>query len=233
MNKIFKYYGILWTIALIAFNLVTFLLPSEIMGIDRFAQPTFWVGYAFITITLLFQLLCTTLIFAKRVENSTFLRLPLLNIGKGSVLIAAAVGSVFMVIPTIPVWIGIAVCLAITVVYGVGGFKYILAVGIVSSIEKKVEKETSFIRFAIVTAENLLARAPSEMKNDVKKVYEELKYSDARSSTELKNIEKEIEKRLDALKSTIQSANAERMKSEVDELLILIQERSSKCKLLK
>ena len=51
MKKNFKSYAIIWAIGLGIFNLCAFLVPSP----TKFT-PSFWLGYAFITIAFILQL---------------------------------------------------------------------------------------------------------------------------------------------------------------------------------
>ena len=57
MKNNFKYFAIIWVVLLVLFNVVTFIIPAEIAGINRFEQPTFWIAYAFICVALVGQLI--------------------------------------------------------------------------------------------------------------------------------------------------------------------------------
>ena len=69
MKKTFKYFALIWFISLVIFNAVTFIVPAEIAGINRFEQPTFWVAYAFISVALIGQLVSALLVCSKKVDG--------------------------------------------------------------------------------------------------------------------------------------------------------------------
>ena len=48
MKKGFKYYGIVWLLAVVLFNVISFAIPSTVM-IGKF-EGTYWVGYIFVMI---------------------------------------------------------------------------------------------------------------------------------------------------------------------------------------
>ena len=87
---------------------------------------------------------------------------------------------------------------------------------------------------AVVDAENIMARATTaEIKEEVKKVYEGLRYSDYVSTPALIKIEVHIEDHLKQLKVAVESEDLEMVQTEADELLLLIKERNSICKATK
>ena len=57
MTKRFGIYTLVWAIALAIFNVVAFVVPSEVNEVNRLTG-TFWVAYAFITVAFVGQLLC-------------------------------------------------------------------------------------------------------------------------------------------------------------------------------
>ena len=71
------------------------------------------------------------------------------------------------------------------------------------------------------------------MKAEIKKAYEALRYSDYMSVPALGDIEQHIERDLNELKQAVVAKDNAKITENVNELLILIKERNSKCKLLK
>ena len=234
MKKNFKYFGIVWIVTFILFNAVTFIVPAEIAGINRFEKPVFWISYALICVAFLSQLVSAYVVCNKNRAEKVFLHIPLLKIGYMAVGTSLVVGAVFMIIPVIPTWIGAIVCLLVAGVFIILAVRAIAAANIVVAVGAKVERKTEFMRTAVVDAENTMARATTpEIKAETKKVYEALRYSDYMSCAELLKIEVHIEDHIEQLKIAVTNEDLEMVQAEVKELLLLIKERNSKCKMLK
>lgn len=234
MKKNFKYFGIVWIVTFILFNAVTFIVPAEIAGINRFEKPVFWISYALICVAFLSQLVSAYVVCNKNRAEKVFLHIPLLKIGYMAVGTSLVVGAVFMIIPVIPTWIGAIVCLLVAGVFIILAVRAIAAANIVVAVGAKVEHKTEFMRTAVVDAENIMARATTpEIKAETKKVYEALRYSDYMSCAELGKIEMHIEDHLEQLKKAVVDDDFDLVQAETTELLLLIKERNSKCKMLK
>lgn len=234
MKKNFKYFGITWLIAFVLFNAVTFIVPAEIAGINRFEKPVFWISYALICVAFLAQLVSAYVVCNKNTAEKVFLHIPLLRIGYIAVAASLVIGAVFMIIPIIPTWIGAIVCLLVAGVFIILAVKAIAAANIVVSVGEKVQRKTEFMRTAVVDAENTMARATTpEIKAETKKVYEALRYSDYASCAELAKIEMHIEDHLEQLKKAVADNDFDLVQAETTELILLIKERNSKCKMLK
>ena len=234
MKKTFKYFALIWLVSLVIFNAVTFIVPAEIAGINSFEQPTFWVAYAFICVALIGQLVSTLLVCSKDTLEKVFLNIPVLKLGYSAMAISVLIGLVFMVVPVIQAWIGALVCIIIMAMYIIACVKSMAAANIVSGKTESVKSQTAFIKMAVIEAENLMTRAKTaEIRAEIKKVYEALRYSDYVSTSELVKIEVHIEDHLAQLKIAVENEDLEMVQTETNELLLLIKERNSKCKATK
>ena len=234
MKKNFKYFALIWFISLVIFNAVTFLIPAEIAGINRFDQPTFWIAYAFISVAFIGQLVASLVVCSKDSLEKVFLNIPLLKLGYSAIAVSVVVGLVFMIVPVIAPWIGALVCILIMALYVIACIKATAAANIVSEKTERVKAQTSFIKMSVVDAENIMARATTaETRAEVMKVYEGLRYSDYVSTPALIKIEVHIEDHLKQLRVAVDSEDLEMVQTEVNELLLLIKERNSICKATK
>ena len=57
MKKVFKFYSAIWAVLLALFNVISFVSVSW-AGIEKYT-PSFWIGYIFITIAFIGQIICT------------------------------------------------------------------------------------------------------------------------------------------------------------------------------
>ena len=234
MKKNFKYFSITWLVCFVLFNAITFLIPNEIFGVTRFDKSVFWIAYALITLSFVFQIVVAYKFVNDESKDKMFLNIPLLRTGYMAIIVSVFVGIVFMVFPVIPAWIGAIVSLLIAGYFVIACVKASTVANIVNDVGAKVKTKTAFMRMAIVEAENILARTTTtEMKEEVKKVYEALKYSDPMSTPVLDEIEQEIDNGLKELKNAVTCNDNAKVLSVTASILLNVKERNTKCKSLK
>ena len=225
MNKNQKRYIGFWAILFVVFQAISFISPGWI-DIEKYTS-SFWIGYAFISISFIGQLICS--LTALNEENLTklFYKIPLIRISYTGLIVSFVLGGACMLLSLLPYWIGALVAVIVLAVTALSVLKASAAADIVAEIDNKISTQTFFIRNLTVEAENLMSREKSpENKAICKKVYEALRYSDPMSCDALSEIEGKIEAQFTVFSSSV-SANA------AEELLLLITERNRKCKLLK
>lgn len=233
MKKYFKYYGICWAIALVVFSVITFVTANETVGLSSVGS-SFWVGYAFITIAFIGNLICSFLFFKEENKGKVFLNVPIINLAYSALIVSLIVGAVAMAVPQIPYWIGVIVDVLVLAFYAIAIVKASAAANIVNDVEQKVNAQTFFIKVLTVDADSLMARAKSdEMKAETKKVYEAIRYSDPMSNDALASIENQIQNEFNAFADAVKNNDIDLAKFSANELVILINDRNKKCKLLK
>lgn len=233
MKKSFKAYVVIWAIFLAVFNVICFVTPGEAAGMSKFGGA-FWIGYIFIMLAFIGQLVCAVMAFKEKSTQKFFYKLPLITVSYTGLVLTVIVGAVCMAIPNLPNWVGIIACLLVLAFNAVAVIKANAAAGIVSDIDDKVKTQTAFVKISTVETQNILNRAKTEkVKAECKKVYEAIRYSDPMSSPALAEEEAEISAKIRNLKSAVISGEDETAISTAEELVLLIGERNNKCKLLK
>ena len=112
--------------------------------------------------------------------------------------------------------------------------KATVAAELVSDIDAKIATETAFIKTITVGAQNLMNRANAPMlKEQCKKVYEALRYSDPMSNVALADVERRIKEEVNVLTDAVLADDLDATESSVKELITLIAERNNTCKALK
>ena len=139
-----------------------------------------------------------------------------------------------MAIPNLPNWIGVVLCFVVLAFTAISIVKATAAGDIVSEIDEKVEIKTSLIKALAADAESLMsvAKAP-ELMTEVKKVYQALRYSDPVSNASLDEINCQVQNQFSVFANAVKSEDSDLTVSSSEELLVLIDERNKKCKLLK
>jgi len=232
MKSTFKFYSIIWAVLLGVFNVISFVSVGW-KGFEKYT-PSFWIGYVFITIAFIGQILCAYFALKNTDIKKTFYNVSLITTSYTGLILSFVFGGLCMLISPLPYWVGIILCGIVLGLNVIVVIKAIAAIEIVSDIDKKVKTKTFFIKSLTVDAESLMAKAKSEtVKNECKKVYEAVRYSDPMSSEALATIESEITVKFAKLLDAVAEDNCELAKEIAYELVILIDGRNKKCRLLK
>lgn len=232
MKKGIKFYAPCWAIELAVFNVITFAVPITV-NVNKFT-PSFWIGYAFITIMFIAQLACSILFFKQDTKEKRFLNIPVINLSYTALLVSIIVGAVAMAVPFVPYWVGIILDILIVAFYAIAIISSKAAADTIENIDKKVKTQTFFIKSLTVDAETLLSRAKSdETKAIAKKVYEAIRYSDPMSNETLSSVESQITVKFNEFSNAVMEDNNPLAKTLGNELIILVNDRNKKYKLSK
>lgn len=233
MKKYFKFYGICWAIALVVFNIITFISTGNTVGISN-AGAGFWVGYIFITIVFIGNLVCSFLFFKEENIDKIFLKLPIIYIAYIALIVSLIAGAIAMAIPVIPYWVGIVVDVVILAVYAIAIVQANTAADVVSEIDDRLKAQTFFIHSLTVDAQTLMSFAQSDdVKTECKKVYESIRYSDPMSNDALAEIESQIQNEFNTFDDAVKKDNTELVKNSANKIIALMNKRNSQCKVLK
>ena len=233
MKKSIGVYSVIWAICLAVFNVITFVTPNEIGGVSKFTA-SFWVGYVFITVAFIGQLVCA--FFALKAENikKMFYRIPMISISYTGLILMLIAGGIFMAIPTLPEWIGIIVCAIILAFNAIAVIKATAAAEVVGGIDEKVKTQTFFVKSLTADAQSLMASAKSdELRTEAKKVYEAIRYSDPMANPALSELDIQIQRQFNAFSDAVKAEDDELAKETADALAEIIERRNQECKLLK
>lgn len=227
MKKNFKFYAIIWAISIIVFNAIAFVAPTEKEG-------SFWVGYILIMATFVIQIACSYLFFKQDTKDKVFLNIPILTISYIALIVSIIFGIIFMAVTKLPTWIAVIISLLVTAFYLIAIISTNSATNIIQKVDKEVKTQTFFIKSLTIDAQTLTARAQSiKTKNLTEKVYEAIRYSDPMSNDALASSESAITIKFKDFEKAIINNDENSATTISNELLILINDRNQKCKLLK
>ena len=231
MNKKATSFVIVSLLVLAVFNVICFVIPAP-EGYVKY-DTSFWIGYAGITVAIIVQIICG--IAALRGDNltRTFYRFPLLTISYTGLVIMFIVGVLVMIIPDLPWWAGVVICVLVLLFTLTALIKASTAATLIEGVDNKVAAQTCFIRSLTSEAKSLISAAEGEKATAAaKKVYEAVRFSDPMSNPALSDIEFFIQQQFALFSGAIRKKD-----SNVDqlgeELIKLISERNAKCKTLK
>ena len=232
MKKVFRFYSAVWAILLAIFNVISFVSVGW-AGIPKYT-PSFWIGYVFITLSFIGQIVCAYFALKDDDIKKTFYNVSLISTSYTGLILSFIFGGLCMLISPLPYWVGIILCAIVLGFNVIAVVKATAAIDIVSGIDKKMKESTLFIKSLTVDAENLISRAKSEnIKAECKKVYEAVRYSDPMSNDAFASVESDITIKFSKLSEAVISEDSETVVTLADEIIILLVDRNRKCKLLK
>jgi hypothetical protein len=232
MKKRITVYGIIWAICLGIFNVISFVTPNEINGVSKF-NGSFWVGYVFITVAFVGQLICAIFALKSNKFNKLFYNISLITVSYAGLTSTVIIGGIFMAINALPYWIGIILCVIILGFNAISVIKASAASSIVSNIDEKVKAKTLFIRELTVDADALVKCASNDLKKEALTVYDAIRYSDPMSSNALISIENQIKNDFIEFSEAIRNEDLALATEGAKSLLESLNTRNQKCKLLK
>lgn len=233
MKKSVGIYSAMWAICLAVFNVIVFVIPREIGGVDRL-DGSFWVGYCFITLAFFGQLVCAIVALMAENQKKLFYNIPLISISYGGLVTMLCVGSVFMAVPVLPEWIGVIACFCVVAFHAVAVIKAAAAADIASDIDEAVRIQTFFVKDLALDAQNLVTAATSDaVRAEAKRVYEAVRYSDPVSTAALHTLERQMEGQFAAFADAVAADDAELAKKTADAFVALAVKREQKCKMMK
>lgn len=229
MKKTFGIYGIVWAICLALFNVIVFVTPSEVGKLSKFGGA-FWVGYIFIALAFIGQLVCAFITFKGENSQKVFYRIPLISVSYTGLILMLIAGTACMAIPNLPNWVGIIICILILAFNATAILKATAAAEIVSDVDKRVAAKTELIKSLTDRAHILMNQNSSE---ETKKIYEALRYSDPVDSSALAECNSRLLAEFNAFADAVNSEDSELIKSSADSLLHSIESRNLMCKAAK
>ena len=232
MKKNIKLYILAWMAVLGLFNVISFVSVGW-QDQEKYTH-SFWIGYSLITVTFVGQLICGMIACSAKNAQKRFYNISLLSASYSGLILSLIVGSLCMLISSLPYQVSVIGCAIILVFNLLSVIKAAVVINEVARVDEKVKTQTMFIRMLTVDADTLVARAESKaIKAECKKVYEALRYSDPMSSDSLAGVEAQITLRFSDFESAVTENQPESVEKIAKELIILIEDRNRKCKLLK
>lgn len=216
-------------ILLIVYNVLAFAIP--------FAKTSvFFVCYAFSMAAILMQIYVITLAF-RRGDGilSKFYGFPIAKIGVIYLAAQLILGFIFMAVGRIvPVWIPLAIFVLMLGTAALGMIAADAARDEVVLQDEKVEKRTSVIRTlysrcnALVSINNV-----PEVSVSLKRLADNLHYSDPVSSDSLSEIETQLSECVDLLKTAVEKKNSLEITALCDSAERILHQRNELCKIAK
>ena len=204
------------------FSVIAFTIPIS-------KSIVFWISYLFGLLAMAFQIPLWNRALDKETLGSKYLSFPVLQIGATYLIIQIIISIIMMVIPTAPTWAAVIIN---SLIFAIACFLVIsgdVAKTRIENTENKVQISTGFIKGLKSDVYILLAKETDpNVKNELSKLTDEIRYSDPMSSRDLVEIEKQIAEKV----ASIETAGEDKLIL-ITEIRELLEQRNIRCKSLK
>lgn len=204
------------------FNVIAFVIPTE-------KTATFWTAYAFSVVAFAVQIPLWKIAFGKKdTLKSKFLGIPVIHVGITYLIIQLIAFAVFMLFPTLPVWLAVVVCAIILAISALCAIAGQAGANEINRVEEKIKVKRAFIQFLQTDIEMLAeTETNAETKAALKKLAEKVRFSDPMSHEMLGELESRISAKVEEMKTATDK------KALIEEIATSLTERNKKCKILK
>ena len=214
-------------IVLVAYNILYFVIPFN----RDLSGAAFWISYGVTNFLILFNLLTVYLGFKDKSLRSRVFGIPIVTLGVYFTIIQFVADILIMSIGNfvkIPYWV--------VVVFEV----LLLAAAFISLIARKAYKDTiitidtkaeeDFIKDLRIQLDTLVhvSISDAQLKNNLRKLYETVKYTTPVSKKCVYEIEEDISSKVAALKKAVQEENVIKANGLIDDITNLIRERKAR-----
>lgn len=219
-NNIMSYLALGIVFAL--FNVIAFVIPTD-------KTATFWTAYVFSIVAFAVQIPLWKIALSKKdTLKSKFLGIPVIHVGITYLIIQLIAFAVFMIFPTIPIWLAVVVCAIILAISALCTIAGQAGANEINHVEEKIKVKRAFIQFLQTDIEMLIeGENDAETKAALKKLAEKVRFSDPMSHEMLGELESRISAKVEEMKT---AADKKVLVGEVETLLV---ERNKKCKILR
>ena len=201
------------------FNVIAFVIPTD-------KTATFWAAYAFSVVAFAVQIPLWKIAFGKKdTLKSKFLGISVIHVGITYLIIQLFAFAVFMIFPTLLIWLAVVVCAIILAISALCTISGQVGANEINRVEEKITVKRAFIQFLQTDIEMLAENeTDTETKAELKKLSEKIRFSDPISNELVNHIENRILIKIDELKASNDKAMI------ISELNFLLDERNITCK---
>ena len=204
------------------FNVIAFVIPTD-------KTATFWTAYVFSVVAFAVQIPLWKMALGKKdTLKSKFLGIPVIHVGITYLIIQLIAFAVFMIFPTLPVWLAVVACAIILAISALCAIAGQAGASEINRVEEKIKVKRAFIQFLQTDIEMLAeTETDEETKTELRKLAEKVRFSDPMRHEMLGELESRMTAKVEELKT------ASDKKALIEEVALLLTERNKKCKILK
>ena len=219
---------IVLAIILVVYSVIAFALPFVHTAV-------FWLSYLFAVVAIAVQVYVLHTAFMKEQSvKSKFYGFPVANVGFFYLVAQLVLGLIMMALAAkIAVWIPVVLYV---ILLGVAAVGFIAADAMHDEVERQdvqLKKDVSVMRGLQSKVNGIVGLCGADVREDVVKLAEELRYSDPVSNDALAEIEGELSTCVDELQAAVVDGESTAIRELCRKASVTLMERNRLCKLNK
>ena len=231
MDKKQKSYIGIYIIILFLFNIVFFCIPLR-------RNSTSWIMYIFANISIIFSGIIGLYVYQKGQKiQSKLYGFPIVKVGLYYMIVQMIITGAFLLFGIyikIASWIAIVTNVVILAITLIGLIITDNAEDIVEYQDISLKNATKIMTEMKVKVDGMVVQCNSEnIKRQLIKLSEQLRYSDPVSSMQLGDIEEALKQHIDALQTLIDENDYVKLEKEIKQTEGIIKQRNNMCKIMK
>ena len=215
-------FGLIYVILLGVFNLLVFTISKS-------RNDVFWLSYGFMTLAFVVQIVSMFMSFKSADVETKFFGIPLASFSVFYLCAELVIGALFMIFQMASFTLALVIQVLILAVFLIIAIISLLSRDTVQQISDNVKEHVSNLKSVLVDIEMLMDGCTDpELKADLRKLSETVKYSDPISNEAVADVEQRIMRKISELRINIDDNQIADAKQSCADLERLYVERNKK-----
>lgn len=215
-------FGLIYVILLGVFNLLVFTISKS-------RNDVFWLSYGFMTLAFVVQIVSMFMSFKSADVETAFFGIPLASFSVFYLCAELVIGALFMIFQMASFTLALVIQVLVLAVFLIIAIISLLSRDTVQQISDNVKEHVSNLKSVLVDIEMLMDGCTDpEIKADLRKLSETVKYSDPISNEAVADVEQRIMRKISELRINIDDNQIADAKQSCADLERLYVERNKK-----
>ena len=215
-------FGLIYVILLGVFNLLVFTISKS-------RNDVFWLSYGFMTLAFVVQIVSMFMSFKSADVETAFFGIPLASFSVFYLCAELVIGALFMIFQMASFTLALVIQVLVLAVFLIIAIISLLSRDTVQQISDNVKEHVSNLKSVLVDIEMLMDGCTDpELKADLRKLSETVKYSDPISNDAVADVEQRIMRKISELRINIDDNQIADAKQSCADLERLYVERNKK-----
>lgn len=215
-------FGLIYVILLGVFNLLVFTISKS-------RNDVFWLSYGFMTLAFVVQIVSMFMSFKSADVETAFFGIPLASFSVFYLCAELVIGALFMIFQMASFTLALVIQVLVLAVFLIIAIISLLSRDTVQQISDNVKEHVSNLKSVLVDIEMLMDGCTDpELKANLRKLSETVKYSDPISNEAVADVEQRIMRKISELRINIDDNQIADAKQSCADLERLYVERNKK-----
>lgn len=214
--------SLIYIILLGVFNLLVFTISKS-------RNDVFWLSYGFMTFAFVVQIVSMLLSFKTADVETAFFGIPLASFSVYYLCAELAIGTLFMIFQQASFTLALVIQIVLLAIFLIIAIISVMSRDTVQSISDTIKENVVSLRSILIDVEMMMSDCSDpELKEKLRKLSEQIKYSDPITNEIVADVEQRICRKVSELRVYLENSQIEDAKQVCSELDRLFVERNKK-----